>query len=69
LLQLVVRFVATAGTWVRYTNGELPIFRAWQAVCTGVGAKVVVKRAVLLHDYDNVLDLLASVIERSGSTR
>src|SRR5919199_4249310 len=65
-LRVMIRFVATAGAGVGHTNGELTIFRARQAVGPGVGTEVVIKRTVLLHDHDDVPDLV-EVIGRGGA--
>src|SRR5215218_7821953 len=67
--RIVVRLIATTSAGVRHTNGELTIFCTWQALGTRVGAKVAIKRTVLLHDHDDVLDLIACLIELSISAR
>src|SRR5215217_5542751 len=67
--RIMVRLIATTSAGVRHTNGELTIFCARQALGTRVGAKVAIKRTVFLHDHDDVLDLIARLLELSISAR
>ena len=67
--RIMVRLIATTSAGVRHTNGELTIFCAWQALGTRVGAKVAIKRTIFLHDHDDVLNLIACLIELSISAR
>ena len=52
----VVGVDAGPGFWICYADRELSILDG-QAIRTGVGAKIMIKGAVLLHNNYNMLDL------------
>jgi hypothetical protein len=56
VIGIVVRFNTLAGLRVGSANGRHTIMHG-DAVRSGVSAKILVERAVLLHDDDDVLDL------------
>jgi hypothetical protein len=68
-LWIMVRFLATTGAGVGYTNSELAVLCARQTVCTRVGAKIAIKGVILLHDHDYMLNLITSIIKRGSGSR
>ena len=62
---VVEGFDALAGEGIGSANGWHAV-EYGDAVRAGVGAKVMVERAVLLHDDDNVLELQPGEGERGG---
>ena len=55
ILRVVVRLDTFMGLGVVDAHGGHPVYHG-DAICAGVGAEVLIERAVLLHDDDNMLD-------------
>ena len=55
---IMERINTFASLGIIHTSGKFPILHG-QAVGSWIGTKIIIEGAVLLHDDDNVLDLLA----------
>ena len=56
--RIMVRLDALVGRWIVDAHAWHSILHR-NSICAGIGSKVLIKGAVLLHDDNNVFDLLA----------
>src|SRR5215472_14672204 len=62
----VVEWLHASALRVRYAHGKRAVARAGQPITARVGAEIAVVRTVLLHDDDDVLDLVDVARHRRG---
>ena len=65
--RIVIRLVAASGAGIGRANGEMTI-AGRKPVGTRVGAEERVEGPVLLHDHDDMLDLVYSGLKRQPVT-
>jgi hypothetical protein len=65
VVRVVVRLLTTALDRIGNANCEVAVRRTGETVRSRIGAEVVIEGTVLLHDHDDVLDLV-DTSRRSG---